>query len=228
MDQPIQTNSDQVIVAWRHWNFIKPGHLTDLSSRELFPGREKWVAECIRKDNTLHLSPGENCSCGLYSSVTMENNDYVGNPVWGSVAIWGKIIIGSKGYRSQYQYPIELFVIPGSVAEPYAFILQDVYGVPVSIKDRPGYQYSGRGSGTTQPLPPIHYQELVDLWGSKLEVGDRQMIYRLLKPRLSLKIRSAQKSIKSSERTVARLRREVQSHLSLQKQMEEYKIGRKD
>ena len=55
-----------------------------------------------------------------------------GRPIaLGSVSLWGKILARERGYRAQYAYPYELFVIGGD--ERMARELRDRYAVDVSL-----------------------------------------------------------------------------------------------
>jgi hypothetical protein len=47
------------------------------------------------------------------------------------VSLWGKILARERGYRAQYAYPYELFVIGGD--EQMARELRDRYAVDVSL-----------------------------------------------------------------------------------------------
>ena len=55
-----------------------------------------------------------------------------GRPIaLGSVSLWGRILARERGYRAQYAYPYELFVIGGN--EQIARELRDRYAVDVSL-----------------------------------------------------------------------------------------------
>jgi hypothetical protein len=55
-----------------------------------------------------------------------------GRPIaLGSVSLWGRILARERGYRAQYAYPYELFVIGGD--EQIARELRDRYAVDVSL-----------------------------------------------------------------------------------------------
>jgi hypothetical protein len=55
-----------------------------------------------------------------------------GRPIaLGSVSLWGRILARERGYRAQYAYPYELFVIGGD--ERIARELRDRYAVDVSL-----------------------------------------------------------------------------------------------
>ncbi len=46
--------------------------------------------------------------------------------VFGQVSLWGRIIETTKGFRAQYAYPKELWLLDNSLEE-----LGFIYGVPV-------------------------------------------------------------------------------------------------
>lgn len=89
--------------------------------------------------------PGEQCSCGFYSAKSLEHllcemsyhrYDLESGTFCavGQVACWGKVIEGSQGWRSQFAYPVKLFV-PFEVPKAVALALRKEYGVPVSLKN---------------------------------------------------------------------------------------------
>ncbi|MBA3431048.1 MAG: hypothetical protein H0U16_06155 [Actinobacteria bacterium] len=87
------------------------------------PGRRQ-EARCQRR--ALHASyscpsPADNCACGIYagrqlSTVIRGHLPGAARPdpqiVVGQVKLWGKIRIGSRGFRARYAYPVSLFVSP--------------------------------------------------------------------------------------------------------------------
>lgn len=87
------------------------------------PGRRQ-EARCQRR--SLHASylcpsPADNCSCGIYAGrqlSTVIRGQLSGalrrdaQIVVGQVKLWGKIRVGSRGYRARYAYPVSLFVSP--------------------------------------------------------------------------------------------------------------------
>ena len=55
-----------------------------------------------------------------------------GRPIaLGSVSLWGRILARERGYRAQFAYPYELFIIGGD--EQIARELRDRYAVDVSL-----------------------------------------------------------------------------------------------
>jgi hypothetical protein len=47
-----------------------------------------------------HEAPDERCACGIYA--VDSHDDLPGAYVYGTVKLWGKIIVGSRGWRAQY------------------------------------------------------------------------------------------------------------------------------
>ena len=87
--------------------------------------------------------PGERCSCGFYTAGTLEHLLTMAYPgyheesgevcVIGRVANWGKVIECATGWRSEFAYPVELFVPyeTWQLAKPLAH----GYGVKVRLKN---------------------------------------------------------------------------------------------
>jgi hypothetical protein len=79
--------------------------------------RVKARAICLKAPD--HV-PGERCHCGFYSAKDLkhlrqmgyslydENSDKV--TIVGQLANWGKVIEGSQGWRSEYAYPMKLYI----------------------------------------------------------------------------------------------------------------------
>jgi hypothetical protein len=112
----------EVMIGWRAWDIQMRGHTPILrsvshSSCVWLPG-EAVQAEC-NKGGVMGDHPNLNCSCGLYSARTREHlltmNYHRYDPshvirVMGAVSLWGKVVQGSQGWRSQFGYPRKLFV----------------------------------------------------------------------------------------------------------------------
>jgi len=92
-----------------------------------------------------HEVPGDTCSCGLYSAKTLDhlmtmphylNYDFERNnmfKVMGKVALWGKVIEGSQGWKATYGYPVELY-LPFEAWHLHND-LRESYGVPIYLKN---------------------------------------------------------------------------------------------
>lgn len=103
--------------------------------------RQRMEAECKKTrpcSETVGV-PGENCRCGFYSAKNLDHLKDMGYErrgvnrntitVVGRIANWGKVIEGSQGWRSQYAYPIEIFVPFQALGLGRA--ISEAYGVPV-------------------------------------------------------------------------------------------------
>jgi hypothetical protein len=105
-----------------------------------WPPRKENVAFCDRCGEDV---PGEQCSCGFYSAKTLDHLMSMGYHTYrdtdddhyfkviGQVANWGKVIEGTQGWRSQYSYPVRLFV-PFEAAR-HARLLKEAYGCKVRL-----------------------------------------------------------------------------------------------
>jgi len=134
-----------VCEGWRAWNverelppFGMPPKLYSATYGYFWTPRKRARAEC-QKDSS-HV-PGEACTCGFYAakdlghlrqmgySAYMENGPQV--TIVGQLAMWGKVIEGTQGWRSEYAYPVKLFVPfeAWRLAKPVA----RAYGVPVEL-----------------------------------------------------------------------------------------------
>jgi hypothetical protein len=117
------------ITAWRGWD-VRDGMLEALGSSSRWEPRRALKANCISCGG--HAAPYLNCRCGYWSFKTQEllaqamdkYDDTV--KVIGQVEIWGRVIECENGFRSEYAYPKELWLLDEGLES-----LSWRYGVPV-------------------------------------------------------------------------------------------------
>lgn len=114
------------VLGWRAWDVHKLGKLVRLgsvSSHGHWPVADWIYAECggIRscESSSDGRCPGENCSCGLYSARDLEqltdelpyaNYDNRQVKVIGQVAMAGKVVVGTQGFRAEKARVAHLYV----------------------------------------------------------------------------------------------------------------------
>lgn len=76
------------------------------------------MAYVYRED--AHDSPGESCKCGIYAVADPAPCASYPISVLGRVALWGKVVPGDKGWRAEYAYPLELFVLDAKPTNPHS------------------------------------------------------------------------------------------------------------
>lgn len=123
----------EVIVGWRGWK-LKDGLLGALGVDKTWPVKEPLRASCHNGSNESHLAPHWDCQCGVWAFKDIDRllpalNGY-GIDVIGSVSLWGRVIETKNGYRAQYAYPRELWLLNSALEE-----LGLLYGVPVRKTD---------------------------------------------------------------------------------------------
>lgn len=125
--------------------------------REVMVGICKTEATTSKIEHPNSEVPKEGCSCGIHALDTplfLAKTGYVSmigpgksDFVWGEIAMWGKIIRGTTGIKSQYAYPRELYIRPDVQInyrndrgenvylgmEELKDILALQYGVPVEV-----------------------------------------------------------------------------------------------
>ena len=134
MDQPELVISERGLVGWRAWKLVKPYFLLSLGGQCMWMPGERLVAECEMK-NFSHPgidAPVMACTCGIYAHKIEEQIAY--KDVWGEVYLWGQVKEYDSGYRAQYAYIKQLFVVP-ELAHLVP-ILSGSFGVPVTVKER--------------------------------------------------------------------------------------------
>jgi hypothetical protein len=150
----VTERSTQPILGWRLWHVRLNGDEYRLESftwhHVSWPAGRRFEASCA-----LHrqAAPARDHECGIYAFTTRAlaedllrrytgirqryGREYLelppvrqGRPIaLGSVSLWGRILARENGFRAQYAYPYELFVIGGD--DRVASELRDRYVVDV-------------------------------------------------------------------------------------------------
>jgi hypothetical protein len=109
---------------------------------EEWPSLSPLQASCRTGED--HEAPDSGCRCGIYafpsSDDLMDQVDEHPSPgVIGTVALWGKIVVGTRGHRAQYAYPQCLWVVKGLQPHlPNERVIAGLgrYGVPIDEWER--------------------------------------------------------------------------------------------
>lgn len=116
------------ITAWRAWD-AKNGILEAVGSEHQWIPKVANRAQCKHYG---HKAPQFSCSCGFWSFKTLKlllksMPTYAANvTVVGTVEIWGRVIECEFGFRSEFAYPKELWLLNEGQES-----LSWTYGVPV-------------------------------------------------------------------------------------------------
>lgn len=118
------------LTGWRGWAINSKGQLSALGSHAAWKPKKAVAARCTNEKG--HPAPAKSCQCGYWSfnsldTLTEAMRDYARVvAVIGQVEIWGRVIECTNGWRSEYAYPKELWLI-----NPDLEHLSWTYGVPV-------------------------------------------------------------------------------------------------
>jgi hypothetical protein len=122
----------QTVTGWRGWD-VTDNLLASVGIDRLWQPRMAVAAHCAAISN--HAAPDAGCACGYWSFKSSElmkkslNTNYRDDiRVVGSVEIWGRVIECENGYRSEFAYPKELWLL-----KPGLEFLSWTYGVPVRM-----------------------------------------------------------------------------------------------
>ncbi len=115
--------SDEAILGFRAWRLTRSGRgprLAPTTPRAVWePGRAP-AATCsgshtrlyaeLDPDGVPHRSPDKFCTCGYHAASDPAALVRPGGPaaVVGQVALWGRVIEHTKGWRAEYAYPSRL------------------------------------------------------------------------------------------------------------------------
>ncbi len=104
------------ILAWRTWTLAGSADGSDLRLLPLFGVRRPWPvrgparAACSRRRP--HPVPGLDCTCGLYATHGLDALRRSRDPaVLGTVALWGRIVEHTAGFRAEFAYPQHLRLV---------------------------------------------------------------------------------------------------------------------
>jgi hypothetical protein len=104
------------IVGWRTWTLAGSRDGSDIRLLPLFGDRRPWPirtparATCSRRGR--HRIPAFGCSCGLYATHGLDALRHSRDPaVLGTVAMWGRIVEHSAGFRAELAYPQRLRLV---------------------------------------------------------------------------------------------------------------------
>ena len=117
------------ITAWRGWCVSNSGCLESLGSYSRWTPKVAVKAICTCHS---HEAPQMTCNCGYWSFKSHENlvkaiSGYASDvEVVGKVEIWGRVIECENGYRSEFAYPSELWLLDEGIES-----LGHIYGVPI-------------------------------------------------------------------------------------------------
>ena len=120
------------ITAWRGWAVVN-GRLSSLGTDSEWMPKRAYRAVCHAKIfGPRHPAPHKKCNCGYWSFKSLDVmqdmlRDYsLHVDVIGQVEIWGRVVECEHGFRSEFAYPKELWLLK----DGYESLSWD-YGVPV-------------------------------------------------------------------------------------------------
>lgn len=128
-------DSVSLVTAWRAWGLGDANgewRLKALGQDHSWEPKKRMEAVCAKGiDN--HPAPHFSCECGIWAfkslDLLLEALSGYTVKVFGNVSLWGRIIETDKGFRAQYAYPKELWLLDSSQEQ-----LGYIYGVPVRTK----------------------------------------------------------------------------------------------
>jgi len=108
--------TDEPLLAWRSWALTGNGTGTGLMLRPVAGRARTWVprevAHASCKRHRGHVPPEVDCRCGIHASQSIAILSRTRCPaVLGRVALWGRIVEHTFGYRAQSAYPQRLRLI---------------------------------------------------------------------------------------------------------------------
>jgi hypothetical protein len=101
------------VEGWRAWRLAldrRGASLVPIGRGRPWPKLEAAAAECWRRRH--HHAPETTCSCGLYAASDAELLRGARSPgVVGRIALWGRVVQHSLGWRGEFAYPQRLTLV---------------------------------------------------------------------------------------------------------------------
>lgn len=126
------------VVGMRGWFYdTRRERLVSKVNRTIWEPRRRLQAECFLMSGAPpHVLDDRYHRCGIYA---YKHDCLVSTvqktPIQGAVALWGKIVEHSEGYRAQYAYPLGFLCPVGSMKEGFFSSslkgVASLYGVPI-------------------------------------------------------------------------------------------------
>jgi len=130
------------LIAYRSWKIVLgTGLLHSTGVQGSWPAVTPFPARCSYLHLTGGIAPHPGCACGWYAMrKPIPGIHEALGPVYGEVALWGKVIAHEYGYRAEYAWPIRVFFsvpMPGFPIPPSTRnelrAIADNYGCEVII-----------------------------------------------------------------------------------------------
>jgi hypothetical protein len=106
----------EAIQGWRTWTVAGSRDGTEAyllpiaGTGRAWPFRRPVRAECARR--RFHRVPGIDCTCGIHATTSTDRLRRTRDPAaFGTVALWGRVLEHSHGYRAEYGYPQRLALV---------------------------------------------------------------------------------------------------------------------
>jgi hypothetical protein len=130
------------ITGWRLWQVVPSGQHHGLAAwstrRLLWPARRRCESYCLSGGPSVHRAPEPGCRCGVYAFATRELAEQAlvseMRPIptaLGRVSLWGQVVQHARGWRAQYAYPYDLWLLHGS--QSLAGDLRAAYAIDVDL-----------------------------------------------------------------------------------------------
>jgi len=133
------------ILAWRAWRVIDFGGQPRLQSMNDLIWQPGKVMEAVCKPSKgKHDPPDERCTCGFYAARDRSHLTSMSYHIYdleskkdvvviGQVSMWGRVIPGSQGWKSQFAKPMSVIVPPSRWR--HVKPIQETYKLPVKVEN---------------------------------------------------------------------------------------------
>lgn len=117
------------IVAWRRWDLAlcpttKRPRLTSLMGFGIWPHDKPAYGEGLLDD--IYGLAGINA----YNCAELSRQHYRGAPLYGRVALWGRISVYEGGYRAEYGWPLTINTTSrGKITEALLLLIMEEYNI---------------------------------------------------------------------------------------------------
>ena len=138
-DASLSTAPDSIepVVGWKSLRLKENGLLYSSMFPTEWSPQKRFKANCGRRWHSSSGTPSPSCTCGIYMVEDVQGLSVYHGNVIAEVQGWGRVIPGTRGWRTEYAYPSKLFLLDGTERDRRQ--LEERYAVPTVLTTRASF-----------------------------------------------------------------------------------------